>query len=892
MIDTIKQTLQNLREYGEVSEYSYRKGNALYINGQVQLLSQSKDRFEFLVDDEYDDFEIAVIAEDDNVYADAARNTEPQDEHFIAAMLTLIDELGRLHRPSLPEGKAYTREGMMRRVLDERKQKADKAEYRIQFSSNPYGEHLLMNEKAVKYKITFRDVEKETGYCSCMDYRTNKLGTCKHLLFAYQKKKGDKKSLRKPKKRYPFVEIFLNPLNNYEITWFYPHELDPEIETLIKEYFGEDQVLPKERILDFLEFIKQADEHKQILIRQEVLEAVEKAYDEQALKAVEDSFEPDFSLINTTLFPYQKRAVQFAIPKKGVIIADEMGLGKTVQAIAIAAMKKKVFEFERTLVICPASIKDQWKSEIEKFSNEKAVVVDGTPEEREEIYRESDAYFFIINYETVLRDKKAINKMSPDFIILDEAQRIKNYTTLTARSIKSLDKRHALVITGTPIENRLIDLFSIMDFIDPFFLTPLWEFSYQHCYFDQTKKNKITGYFNLQNLKDRLQPILIRREKREVIKELPNITEMDIPVDMHPDQAEYHKGFAMGVAAIIRKKFLTQFDINRLLMLLNQMRMACNSTFLIDKETNHSPKLEELKHILTEKLDLPNQDRKIIIFSEWIRMHGLIGHLLREMNLPFVELNGKVPVSKRQVLIDKFQNDPRIKVFLSTESGGAGLNLQAADTVINFELPWNPAKKNQRIGRIDRLGQTAEHLTVINLITRHSIEMKIATGLILKQNLFEGVLNESSNLDEVDFSSSGRSQFLKQIEAVIEELADPIPEAGESVDGEGLLDEIVEFTKEPEEAVPGISASDSEETIQTNEEEKPSTTQAKTSNGVPSSERAEKMAQMEQVMSQGLGFLSGIFKMATGQDLGTEEQSIEVNKETGEVVMRFKIPTL
>ena len=457
-----------------------------------------------------------------------------------------------------------------------------------------------------------------------------------------------------------------------------------------------------------------------------------------------------------------------------------------------------------------------------------------------------------------------------------------------------MKKTHALVITGTPIENRLIDLFSIMDFIDPFFLTPLWEFSYQHCYFDVDRKNKITGYFNLQSLKKRLQSILIRREKREVIKDLPNITEIDVPVEIHEEQAALHASFAVGVAAILRKKFMTQYDINRLMLLLNQMRMVCNSTFLIDQETNFSPKLIELKHILTEKLDLQNQEKKIIIFSEWIRMHGLIGHLLRELNLPFVELNGKIPVSKRQILIDKFQNDPNVKVFLSTEAGGSGLNLQAADTVINFELPWNPAKKNQRIGRIDRLGQTAEHLTVINLITRGAIEMKIATGLILKQNLFEGVLNETSDLDVVDFSSKGRSQFLKQLELIIDELTDPVPDAAGNEENESLLAEINEFTGDAEiepTAEPvgaGIKEdidSDSEEI-----EKEQSSSRPSENTSDPSPDQVEKVEQMEQVMNQGLGFLTGLFKMATGKDMGTENQSIEVNKETGEVVMRFKIP--
>src|SRR5699024_3256460 len=145
----------------------------------------------------------------------------------------------------------------------------------------------------------------------------------------------------------------------------------------------------------------------------------------------------------------------------------------------------------------------------------------------------------------------------------------------------------------------------------------------------------------------------------------------------------------------------------------------------------------------------------------------IIGKFLSKNNIGYTELSGRVPVQKRKALIDEFETNPDCRVFLSTEAGGSGLNLQAADTVINFELPWNPAKKNQRIGRIDRLGQTHKQLTVINLLTRYSIEMKIASGLSLKQNLFDGVLS-NSGLDEVDFSAAGRAEFLRELEEAID----------------------------------------------------------------------------------------------------------------------------
>ncbi|MCK5703934.1 MAG: DEAD/DEAH box helicase, partial [Cyclobacteriaceae bacterium] len=449
------------------------------------------------------------------------------------------------------------------------------------------------------------------------------------------------------------------------------------------------------------------------------------------------------------------------------------------------------------------------------------------------------------------------------------------FETKTAAAVKRLNAKHVLVITGTPIENKLIDIYSIMSILDSHFFGPLWEFSYQHCLFDPDKPNKINGYYDLQKLNKNLEDVLIRREKRKVIDQLPNLRQINIPINLSPLQAEYHASYARGIAKIIRKKYLTPYDLQRLMLLLANMRMVCDSTYLIDDETNESPKLDELKYILLEKLDIGNNDIKIIIFSEWIKVHKLIGKMLRDNNIGFVELNGKVPVKRRGALIKKFETNPASKVFLSTEAGGSGLNLQMADTLINFELPWNPAKKNQRIGRIDRLGQKSNKLTVYNFITRRSIEQQIATGLLVKQNLFEGVLNTSSSTDFVDFSKRGRSQFIDQLEEFID--ATEMDEAAIATDQEmPELDDLK--TPEEEQQLP----------IDFSEDEK--IEEAPKDIASPEEKPMDKTEEMAQVMNSGMQFLSGLFKMSTGKDIGMEGQKIEINKETGEVTMKFKLP--
>jgi len=876
----IQEQLKKLQASLEKSEIAL--GDSIFHNNECQVLTQSSVKFELMLDSQLGGghAEYTIQLFDGDVVPTKNGERMGWERNAYACLLQIENELNLLDPKDVLEHKKYSREGMIKRVLTERFQKADVARYRVKWASNIYGDHILTNEKGTKYKVFLRDFEKQTGYSDSMDSRLNKLGTTKHIMFAFKQLTEDISLFKKLSKNYPFVEVYCDPLNDYKITWHYPHTLTAAEQLLISRYFDHASFIEDDALKHFLGFVDEAAKYPHIRIRPEVTEKIEMAFEEDILEKLQAAYTPDYSSIKVELFPYQKEGIDFALFRKAAIIADEVGLGKTVQAIGTAILKKQLFDFKKTLVVCPASLKEQWKKEIEKFSDEKALVIEGLPDDRERQYQDNEHFFFIINYETILRDQLALNKAGFDFLILDEAQRIKNYETKTAASISRLQFKHVLVITGTPIENRLIDIFSIVSAIDPYFFGPLWEFSYQHCLFDPEKHNKINGYYDLQKLNNKLGPILIRREKRKVLDQLPNVQQFNVPVNLSPLQADYHASYAKGIAQIIRKKFLTPYDLQKLQLLLASMRMVCDSTYLIDEETNESPKLEELKDMLLEKLDVPNSDRKIIIFSEWVKVHKLIGQILRENNIGFVELNGSVPVKLRGELIRKFETNPYCKIFLSTEAGGSGLNLQVADTLINFELPWNPAKKNQRIGRIDRLGQKSNKLTIFNFITRRSIEEQIASGLLVKQSLFDGVLDSSNRTNMVDFTTKGRSQYIQQLEEFIdetenaatidpsltyetEEIAaiEPKPKEVTTLD---LFDEIEEQMPEPAPVVP--------ETVELQKQ------------------KDEKVQEVEQVMNSGMQFLAGLFKMSTGKDMGIQNQTIEVNKQTGEVVMRFKLP--
>ncbi|MBU2553468.1 MAG: DEAD/DEAH box helicase [Bacteroidetes bacterium] len=873
-----KELMQN-----ELSKEELALGEIIFNNDQCQILSQSATRYEFVIDDPAKSEATECCfdcLEDGRFVPSIDKEVKEWDRISYACLLQLENEMHLLSPKQHMEHKKYTRRGMIKRVLNERRQKADKANYRIKWANNIYGDHVLTNEKGIRYSVFLRDFTSETGYSNSMDSRLNKLGTTKHIMFAFSTLKENKNLFDSLDKTFPFVELYCDPLNDYKISWYYPHQLAIDEQLLLSRFFKNSHFIEDEKATELLTFIEEARNIPHIHIRPEVIEKIEVAFETNMLVSLQKEYTPDFSPIKATLYPYQKAGVEFALFRKNAIIADEMGLGKTIQAITTAVLKKQLFGFTKTLVICPASLKEQWQKEIEKFSDEKALVIQGFPDERALQYKNTNHLFSIVNYETVMRDQIAINKAGYDFLILDEAQRAKNYETKTASSLKRLNVKHKLAITGTPIENRLIDIFSIMGILDPAFLGPLWEFSYQHCLFDPERENKINGYYNLQKLNKKLEEILIRREKRKVIEQLPNVVQIDVPVALSPLQSDYHGSYASGLAQILRKKFLTPYDLRHMQLLLANMRMVCDSTYLIDDQTNESPKLEELQHILLEKLDLPNQEAKIIIFSEWVKVHKLIGKMLRENNIGFVELNGKIPVATRGELIRKFETNPQYKVFLSTEAGGTGLNLQIANILINFELPWNPAKKNQRIGRIDRLGQESNKLTIYNLITNNSIERQIASGLLVKQSLFDGVLGDNAQTNFVDFSTKGRSQFIQQLEEFIAETESNAlkEQEQESAFAEEerqahaqpetpqpkQIDLFYEYPEQHEE--PQIAAEETKSATPINAEE------------------------LETVMNNGMQFLAGLFKMTTGKDMGMEGQKIEINKETGEVTMRFKLP--
>ena len=473
----------------------------------------------------------------------------------------------------------------------------------------------------------------------------------------------------------------------------------------------------------------------------------------------------------------------FAAKTGRVLIADDMGLGKTIQAIATIELLAKEFGISNVLIICPTSLKYQWKNEINKFTDRSIKVIEGHLDKRKSQYL-SDEFYKIASYGVALNDIEYLNKMAPDLVILDEAQRIKNWKTKTAQNIKKLNSDFVIVLTGTPLENRLEELHSIVGFIDKFKLGALFRFLDNHQIKDKT--GKIIGYKDLNQINKTLKDVLVRRTKSEISDQLPERIDKNYFVDVTKEQFEIHEDYAASVARLVFKwrkfGFLSEKDRQRLLIFLSCMRMVSDSTYILDQKTRHDTKIDELIIILKEIFE--NSDEKIVIFSQWERMTRLVGAELEKMNIEYEYLHGGVPSAKRKDLINNFTNDPKKRVFLSTDAGGVGLNLQAANVLINIDLPWNPAVLEQRIGRVHRLGQH-KPVRIYNLISKGTIEERILGLIAFKKSVFTGVLDGGE--DRVLMGESKFNKFMKSVETITKEVED---EKKEDIFGEeNYLDE-------------------------------------------------------------------------------------------------------
>ncbi len=624
--------------------------------------------------------------------------------------------------------------------------------------------------RKMAYHVHIRSLDERKNYCTCPDLATNRLGTCKHIeaVLHFAKKQPDYKKLSALGSPVSFVYLAWESATEPVIRLHKTAKIDAELAEQLSDFFDENNCFKGRLPDDFNYFSAKFNDCDDLLIGDDAVFYVRQCAEDaaQQLRAEQISKQivqangvlPD---IKARLFPYQTEGVAFLASRGRALLADDMGLGKTLQAISAATWLAGHAGVKKVLVVCPASLKHQWAREIEKFTSQPVQIIQGVVENRMVQYR-ADALFYIVNYELVMRDLTVISEtLKPDLLILDEAQRIKNWRTKIASTIKLIPSRYVFVLTGTPLENRIEDLYSLLQVVDARILGPLWR-----CLLDfhvTDERGKVIGYRNLSELRRRISPVMLRRNRSMVRDQLPERTEVRLDIPMTAVQQDIHNSAmatAGKLAQIARRRPLTPSESNTLMAALQQARMACNAAGLVDKETEGSPKLDELSRLL-EELCLQS-NRKVVVFSQWAMMTEMVESLARSLGLGCVRLHGGIPTHKRGELMDQFQQDDAIQVFISTDAGGVGLNLQSASALINLEMPWNPAVLDQRIARIHRLGQK-QNVQIFLLLAEDSYEQQVASLVKGKRDLFDNVISPDATEDVVGVSK-------KMLQTIIDDL--------------------------------------------------------------------------------------------------------------------------
>ncbi|ATD55085.1 DEAD/DEAH box helicase [Clostridium chauvoei] len=442
--------------------------------------------------------------------------------------------------------------------------------------------------------------------------------------------------------------------------------------------------------------------------------------------------------LNAQLRPYQKHGFNWLKTLEylgfGGILGDEMGLGKTLQMISFLLSNKD----KSTIVITPTSLVYNWNLEFKKFApSMKIAVVNGAKDEREEIIKNRDKFDVLLTtYNLLKRDLDLYKDIDFDYCILDEAQYIKNNNSQNSKAVKMIKANNRFALTGTPIENSLMELWSIFDFIMPGYLYDEKRFSVRY-----HKKLKESPEI-LEDLNRLIKPFILRRYKKEVIKELPSKIEKRLIVPLNEEQKKIYGVYSKHAIELISKKVKEDEFKNskiEILSYITKLRQLClDPSVLINDYTAGSGKIDALLELLHQSIE---EGHKILVFSQFTSILKNISLKLKEDKIKYCYLDGSIPADKRMPMVEEFNNGD-IPVFLiSLKAGGTGLNLTSADIVIHFDPWWNPAVEDQATDRAHRLGQK-NVVEVIKMIAEGTIEEKIVSLQDEKRKLISKLIGE------------------------------------------------------------------------------------------------------------------------------------------------------
>lgn len=520
----------------------------------------------------------------------------------------------------------------------------------------------------------------------------------------------------------------------------------------------------RDLLFDYGDFIEITDEIKTIIRSKvdEVRNTKKILYDNIDIEKYSKYFCNDLKQ-----YPFQAKAVEFIIKQKKVLLADDMGLGKSVQAITVMLHLIETEGVMKFLVVVPASLRRQWLSECRKFINRKMfpdielIINDKSKGERHYVYKNfiatDNPVILITSYDLIRHDSEKIKELAShvNMIILDEAQKIKTRKTKINKVIRKLfmDTEYKLAMTATPIENGLEDLYCICEFLDSRRLRSKTYFEKKYCIVESYRlwhRNinilKVVGYKNIKDVKEKLAGMYIRRTVDNVSLELPDIIKQNITLQLTDRQRRMYDEITGKIyGEMTRDDILGQFV---------KLQEVCDSTELLDAGIKSSVKLEELKRLVNEDLKYC----KIVIISYFKTFAKIIKKELKTCN-PIL-ITSETNMEKRELFIKDFNNNPDRRILIGTEAIQEGLNLQVASILINVDLPWNPSKYFQRIGRIRRINSEHNTVRIINLITEETMEQHILEVLYAKGELFEKMFHRDEDVKIGSLLGMSKEQLL------------------------------------------------------------------------------------------------------------------------------------
>ena len=736
------------------------------------------------------------------------------------------------------------------------------------------GEYCVKSPKTKQeYKVVYRGGKSQWNYCSCLDFKTSQLGTCKHLEAVKLWIKGNRK-VRVHQEIPPYTSVYLSYLGERKVCIRIGSDHRQEYEQLAARYFDRNGVMLEDAYENFIDFVIAANNISDTFrFYQDAIDFIFEKREAKLRQSILHRYTDDTldKLLTVSLYPYQKEGIRFAFEKGKSIIADEMGLGKTIQAIGTAELMRKEKLIQSTLIVCPTSLKYQWKREIERFTGQQVHVIEGLHHKRIGQYQ-LDVPYKIISYNSACNDIKILGKLETDLLIMDEVQRLKNWNTQISMAMRRVVSQYSVILSGTPLENKLEELYSVMEFADNFCLGPFWKFKAECIVSDET--GKVLGYKNLNKVGEMARHRLIQRTKKQVALQMPNRQDKILFVPMTKEQREQHDELKYVVGQIVMKwqrmHFLSEKDRNRLMLCLSQMRMLCDSTYILDQKTRNDTKVDEALNIIANLLE--TEGEKVVVFSQWERMTRLIAQELTKREIGFEYLHGGVPSEARGKLITNFADNPNSRVFLSTDAGSTGLNLQSAATIINLDLPWNPAVLEQRIARIYRLGQQ-RNVQVINLVSADTIEEQMLDKLRFKSAMFEGVLDNGQ-----DAIFLGEGSKLTQMMDTLGEMMEEAEKPTEPV--------VTDETTEP------VVTCDTMEPVLTDDTTEPTISEASERPVRKELTAPEAPAAPKDLIAQGITFLGGLAATLKSPEATEQliETLVETDAETGKTSLRIPVP--